>query len=84
MDKACSPDGKDEKYISSFTREPEVNGLLKISRLRWEDNIKLDPKQLICNNVVWIQMAQDRTKQHALVNMVTNFWVVIREKEFHD
>jgi hypothetical protein len=62
MDVACSSDGKDEKHISRFTREPEVKRLLQISRFRYDNNIKLIPKELIYNNVVWIQLAQDRTK----------------------
>jgi hypothetical protein len=31
-------------------------------RCRWEDNIKMDLKELGCENVYYIQLAQDRVQ----------------------
>ena len=36
----------------------------------WEDNIKLDLKEMGCGGVDWIGLAQDRDKWRALVNAV--------------
>jgi hypothetical protein len=42
------------------------------SRCRWEDNIKMDLREIGINGVNWIQLAQDRVQWQAFVNMVTN------------
>jgi hypothetical protein len=42
-------------------------------RCRWEDNIKMDLKEM--EGVDWINLAQDRDWLQALVNMVMNLWV---------
>jgi hypothetical protein len=38
-------------------------------------NIKVNIKQLECEDVKWIQLVQNRVERWALVYMVTNFWV---------
>ena len=40
-------------------------------RRRWDDNIKMDLRELGCGGMDWIELAQDR----ALVNAVMNFRV---------
>jgi hypothetical protein len=35
----------------------------------------MDLKENRCDDVKWIQLAQDRDQWQALVNMVMNFWV---------
>ena len=44
-------------------------------RRRWEDNIKLDLKEVgrVCGD--WMELAQDRNRWRALVSTVMNFWV---------
>jgi len=37
-------------------------------RRRWEDNIKMDLREVGCGCVDWIELAQDRDRWRALVN----------------
>ena len=45
------------------------------SRCRWEDNIRMDLREVGCGGMDWIELAQDRDKWQALVNALMNFWV---------
>ena len=42
--------------------------LLKTSRHRWEDNIRMDLKEIGINTRNWIDSAQDRDYSRALEN----------------
>jgi hypothetical protein len=42
---------------------------------RWEDNIRMDLREIVCEGVYWIHLAQDRDQWQALVNTVMNFQV---------
>ena len=44
-------------------------------RRRWEDNIKMDLQEVGCGSMDWIELAEDRDRWPALVNMVMNFRV---------
>jgi hypothetical protein len=44
-------------------------------RHRWENNIKMDLREIGVDGVNWIQLAQDRVQWWAFVNMVMNQWV---------
>ena len=44
-------------------------------RRRWEDNIKMDLREVGCGGMDWIELAQDRDSWRALVNAVMNLWV---------
>jgi len=39
-------------------------------RQRWEDNIKTDLQEVGCEDMNWIELAQDRDRWQALVNAV--------------
>jgi hypothetical protein len=39
-------------------------------RHRWEDNIKLDLREVGWEGVDWMHLVQNRDQQHALVNTV--------------
>jgi hypothetical protein len=41
-------------------------------RRRWEDNIKMDLKEVGCGGMDWIELAQDRDMLRAIVNAVMN------------
>jgi hypothetical protein len=41
-------------------------------RCRWEDNIKMDLKEIGWGGMDWIDLAQDRDQWKALVNTVMN------------
>jgi hypothetical protein len=45
-------------------------------RHRWEDNIKMDLKEVRCGGMDWIQLAQFGERWWALVNAVMNFRVL--------
>jgi hypothetical protein len=54
---------------------PEGKRPLGRPRRRWEDNIKLDLRQIGIDGVNWIQLAQDRVKWRAFVNTVMSLRV---------
>jgi hypothetical protein len=54
---------------------PEGKRPLGRSRLRWEDNIKLDLREMGIDGSNWIQMAQDMVQWWAFVNPVMNLRV---------
>jgi hypothetical protein len=46
-------------------------------RLRWEENIKMDLQQeVVGEGMDWIELAQDRNRWRALVNMEMNLLVL--------
>jgi hypothetical protein len=49
--------------------------LLGRPRCRWEDNIKMDLREIGIDGANWIQLAQDRVQWRAFVSMVINLWV---------
>jgi hypothetical protein len=54
---------------------PEGRRPLGIPRRRWEDNIKMDLREIGFGDVDWIDWAQDRNRWRALVNTVMNLRV---------
>jgi len=44
-------------------------------RHRWEDNIKMDLQEVGCGGMDCIELAQDRDRWRALMNVVMNLWV---------
>jgi hypothetical protein len=44
-------------------------------RRRWEDNIRMDLREIRCGGMAWIGLAQDRDQWRALVNTVMNLRV---------
>jgi hypothetical protein len=53
----------------------EGKKLLGRSRQRWEDNIKVDFKELGCQVMNWIDLTQDRDKWRAVVNTLMKLWM---------
>jgi hypothetical protein len=54
---------------------PEGRRPLGRHRRRWEDNIKIDLREIGFGDVDWIHWVQDRDRWRALVNTVMNFRV---------
>jgi hypothetical protein len=54
---------------------PEGRRPLGRPRRRWEDNIKMDLREIEFGDVDWIHLAQDRDRWRALVNTVMNLRV---------
>jgi len=55
--------------------KPEGKRPFGRTRCRWEDNIKMDLQEMGCEGMDWIELAQDRDRWLALVNVVMNLWV---------
>jgi hypothetical protein len=54
---------------------PEEKRPLGTPRRRWEDNIRMDLREIGWGGMDWIDLAQDREQWRALVYMVMNFRV---------
>jgi hypothetical protein len=55
--------------------KPEGKRPLGRPRRRWEDNIKMELKEIGIDGANWIQLAQDRVQWRACVNTVMNLRV---------
>jgi hypothetical protein len=55
--------------------KPEGKRPLGRPRRRWEDNIKLDLREIGWGGMDWIDLTQDRDQWRALVNTVMNLQV---------
>jgi hypothetical protein len=53
-------------------------------RGRWEDNIKMNLKEIGIDGANWIQLAQDRVHWRAFVNTVLNLRVTQESRIFFD
>jgi hypothetical protein len=54
---------------------PEGKRPLGRPRHRWEDNIKMDLREIRIVVANWIQVSQDRVQWRTFVNTVMNLWV---------
>jgi hypothetical protein len=55
--------------------EPEGKRPPGVPRRRWEDNIKMDVREIVWGSMDWIDLAQKRDQWRALVNTLMNFRV---------
>jgi len=55
--------------------KPEGRRPVGRPRRRWEDNIKMDLREVGCGCVDWMELAQDRDRWLALVSTVMNLRV---------
>jgi len=55
--------------------KPEGKRPFGRTRLRWENNVKMDLQEVGCGGMDWIELAQDRDRWRALVNAVMNLRV---------
>ena len=51
---------------------PERRRPLGMPRLRWEDNIKMNSREVDCDAGEWIELAQDRDQWRPYVREVKN------------
>jgi hypothetical protein len=75
MGGACSKHGAMRNAYKIFGRKPEGKKTLGRYRRRWDDNIKMDLKEVGFGDVDWSHMAQDKDRWRAVVNTVRNLWV---------
>jgi hypothetical protein len=55
--------------------KPERKRPLGRPRRRWEDDIRMDLREIGWGGMDWIDVAQNRDQWRALVNTVMNLWV---------
>jgi hypothetical protein len=67
----CGAHGGGGSAYRILVRRPEG----KRPRRRWEDNIKLDLREIGIDGANWIRLAQDRVRWRAFVNTVMNLRV---------
>jgi hypothetical protein len=52
--------------------KPEGKRPLRRPRRMWEDNIRMDLREIGCSGMEWIDLAQDRDRWRAFVKTVMN------------
>jgi hypothetical protein len=67
--------GKKKNAYRILVGRPEGNRPLGRHRRSWEDNIKMDLREIGWGGVDWIDLAQDRNQWRALVNTAMNLRV---------
>jgi hypothetical protein len=72
MGRACSTNGEKRSAYRILVGKPEGKRPLGRPRRRWEDNIRIDLREIGWRGMDWINLAQDRNYWRALVNMVRN------------
>jgi hypothetical protein len=68
--------GEERNVYKFLMGKPEGKRPLGRPRCRWEDEIRMGFRQIGWVSVKWIQLAQDRDRWLALVDMVMNLRVV--------
>ena len=74
MGGACGASGGGKGVHRVLVGKPEGKRPFGRPRYRWEDNIKMDLRE-VGRGGDWVELAQDRDRWRALVNMVMNFLV---------
>ena len=72
MGRTCGTYGTIQKCIQSLVGKPESKRPLGRSRCRWEDNIKMDMREVGCDLGDWIVLAEDKDQWRAYVRAVMN------------
>jgi hypothetical protein len=67
--------GERKGTYRALVGKPEGGRPLGRPRRRWEDNIKMDLREVGCGVMGWINLAQDRDRWGGLVNAVMNLRV---------
>jgi hypothetical protein len=77
---ACT--GEKRNTYKMLVKKPEGKKPFGRLRCRWEDNIKMDLKEIDWKDVNWIHLAQDREQWRTLVTMVVNLQVTQKALDF--
>jgi hypothetical protein len=67
--------GEMRDVYKTLVAKPEGTRLLRRSRRRWEDNIKVDLRKTGWEGEDWMHLAQDRNQSRAVVNTLMNLRV---------
>jgi hypothetical protein len=76
MGRACSTNGEKRNAYRILVGNPERKRPLGRPKRRWEDNIKMDLREIEWDDRDWMDLAQDRDQWRALVNTVMNLRVL--------
>jgi hypothetical protein len=66
----CGTHGEGRGVYRVLVRRPQGKRPLGRPRRRWEDNIKIDLREIGIDGANWIQLAQDRVQWWDFVNTV--------------
>jgi len=72
MGGACSTIGKRKGVYRILVGEPERKRPIGRHRRRWEDNIKMDLKEIRLEGVEWIGRVEDKEKWCTFLDKVMN------------
>jgi hypothetical protein len=75
MGRECSIHGAKSNAYRILVGKPERKRPLGTPRRRWEDNIKINLREIRWGRMDWIDLAQDRDQWRAPVNTVMNLRV---------
>jgi hypothetical protein len=75
MGRACSTHGEDKEAYKVLVGKTEGRRPLGRPRCKWDDNMKIDLREIGWGGMVWIDLTQDRDQWRALVNTVMNLQV---------
>jgi hypothetical protein len=75
MGGACSTNGVKRNACRLFVGKSEGRRPLGRPRYKWMDNIKMDLGEMVWGGMDLINMAKDRDRWRAIVNMILNFRV---------
>jgi hypothetical protein len=75
MDRTCGTYGERRGAYRALVGKPEGRRPLGRPRRRWEDNIKMDLREVGWRVINWINLAQDRDRWRAVVNAVMDLRV---------
>jgi hypothetical protein len=71
----CGTHGGGERCLQGFGWEARRKETTGRPRRRWEDNIKMDLREIGIDGANWIRLAQDSVQWRAFVNTVMNLRV---------
>jgi hypothetical protein len=75
MVRACSTNGEKKSTYRILVGKLEGKRPIGRPSRRWEDNIRMDLREIGWGRMDWIDLAQDRDQWRALVNTVMNLRV---------
>jgi hypothetical protein len=75
MGGACRSDGDVRGVYRVLVGKREGKSPLGTPRRRWEDNIKMDLREVECGGMDWTELAQDRDRWRAFVIAVMSLRV---------
>jgi hypothetical protein len=71
----CGTHGEGRGVYRVLVGRPEGKRPLGRPRCKWEDNIKMDPRETGIDGANWIQLVQNRVQWWVFVNTVMNLRV---------